>query len=137
MAVVAAIVFRQYIPFYRNYDWMLYLLFGSTLPCLFQASKDWRLDRWIGNLSYPLYLVHASILLILKIAYGVDAGLVAVLFSTLAALVLMVAIEQPLEKFRQLRTQRDIGRQKPRTSDSEYVHCSVASAGVGDEGSTR
>ena len=130
VAVVAAIVFRQYIPFYRNYDWILYVLFGSALPFLFQASKDWRLDRWIGNLSYPIYLVHASVLLMLKIGYGVDAGLVTVLCSTLAALVLMVAVEQPLEKVRQRRTQRDISRQRSRASDSEDLHCSVASARV-------
>ena len=104
IAVVAAIVFRQYIPFYRNYDWMLYALFGSALPFLFQASKDWRLDRWIGNLSYPIYLVHASVLLMLKIGWGVDAGLITVLCSTIAALILLLAVEQPLEKFRQRRT---------------------------------
>lgn len=138
VVVVAAIVFRQYVPFYRNYDWMLYIVFGSALPFLFQASKDWRLDRWIGTLSYPIYLVHASILLILKIGYGVDAGLVTVLCSTLAALVLVVAIEQPLEKFRQRRTQRSTGRQRPRTSDSDDVQgLLVASARAGDEGSTR
>jgi peptidoglycan/LPS O-acetylase OafA/YrhL len=119
VAVVAAIVFRQYIPFYRNYDWMLYVLFGSALPFLFQASKDWRLDRWTGNLSYPIYLVHASVLLFLKIGYGVDAGLVTVLCSTIAALVLLVVVEQPLEKFRQRRTQWNIGRQRARGYDSK------------------
>ena len=121
VAVVAAIVFRQYIPFYRNYDWLLYVLFGSALPFLFQASKNWRLDRWIGNLSYPIYLVHASILLILKIGYGVDAGFVTVLCSTIAALVLLVAVEQPLEKFRQHRTQRWIGRQRSREHDGKNL----------------
>jgi peptidoglycan/LPS O-acetylase OafA/YrhL len=119
VAVVAAIVFRQYIPFYRNYDWMLYILFGSALPFLFQASKNWRLDRWIGNLSYPIYLVHASALLMLKVGWGVDAGPAAILCSTIAALVLLVAVEQPLEKFRQRRSQLGAGRQRAKGYDSK------------------
>jgi peptidoglycan/LPS O-acetylase OafA/YrhL len=102
-ATVAAVVFRQYIPFYRNYDWILYFLFSATLPFLFQASKQWRLDRWIGNLSYPVYLIHASVLLLLKIGYGIDGGLITIACSTIAALVLLVAVEQPMEKLRQRR----------------------------------
>jgi peptidoglycan/LPS O-acetylase OafA/YrhL len=106
--VVAAIALRQYIPFYRNYDWRLYLLFGATLPFLFQASKDWRLDRWIGNLSYPIYVIHACVLLFLKVGYGVDYGLITVLFSTIVSLVLLFAVEQPLERFRQRRATRSL-----------------------------
>ena len=121
VGVVAAIVFRQYIPFYRNYDWMLYILFGSALPFLFQASKDWRLDRWVGNLSYPIYLVHASILLLLKVGWGVDAGLAAILCSTIAALVLLVAVEQPLENVRQRRTRWNVGGQRAKGDESRGV----------------
>ena len=119
VAVVAAIVFRQYIPFYRNYDWLLYVLFGSTLPLLFQASKDWRVDRWIGNLSYPIYLVHASVLLMLKVGYGIESGLIAVLCATVAAFVLLVVVEQPFEKIRQRRTQWHIRRLRTRGYDGK------------------
>ena len=106
--VVAVIVLRQFIPFYRNYDWQLYLLFGTTLPFLFHASKDWRLDRWVGNLSYPIYLIHASVLLFLKVGYGTDRGLIAVALSTIVAVVLLVVVEQPLERFRQRRVVRTL-----------------------------
>ena len=102
--VMIAIVFRQFVPFYRNYDWLLYIIFGATLPFLFQASKNWRLDRWIGNLSYPIYLVHASVLLLLQVGHGMNQGLVALSCATLAALVLLVVVEQPLEKLRQRRS---------------------------------
>ena len=104
--MVAAIVFRQYIPFYRNHDWKLYLLFGAALPFLFHASKNWRFDSWIGNLSYPIYLIHACVLLLLGIGFGITSGLGAVVVSTLVALVLLVAVEEPLEKFRQNRAIR-------------------------------
>jgi peptidoglycan/LPS O-acetylase OafA/YrhL len=104
--IVVAIVLRQYIPFYRNHDWRVYLLFGASMPCLFDASKDWRFDRWIGNLSYPIYLIHASVLLLLGVGLGIKSGLSAVLVSTFVALVLLVAVEEPLEKFRQNRVAR-------------------------------
>jgi peptidoglycan/LPS O-acetylase OafA/YrhL len=113
LIVVTALVLRQYIPFYRNHDWKLYLLFGATLPCLFHASNNWRLDRWIGNLSYPIYLIHASVLLFLEIGYGISSGVIAVVASTLAALILLVAVEEPLERFRQRRAIRGVKDAKP------------------------
>lgn len=120
--VVVAIVFRQFVPFYRNYDWLLYILFGVTLPFLFHASKAWAWDRWIGNLSYPIYLIHASVLLLLKVGYGTDRGLVTISCSTIAALVLLVVVEQPLEKFRQRRV---TGSPNLRNLDPQVVSQSV------------
>jgi peptidoglycan/LPS O-acetylase OafA/YrhL len=79
---------------------------GATLPFLFHASKNWRFDRRIGNLSYPIYLIHACVLLLLGIGFGIKSGLGAVVVSTLVALVLLVAVEEPLEKFRQNRAIR-------------------------------
>jgi peptidoglycan/LPS O-acetylase OafA/YrhL len=106
LVVAMAIIFRQCIPFYRNYDWGLYLLLGVTLPCLFQASKHWTLDRWIGNLSYPIYLIHASVILFLTVGYRINNGSIAVLFSTIVALLFLIVVEQPLEHFRQRRATR-------------------------------
>jgi peptidoglycan/LPS O-acetylase OafA/YrhL len=80
---------------------------------LFHASKNWRIDRWIGNLSYPIYLIHASVLLFLEIGYGISSGVIAVVASTLAALILLVAVEEPLERFRQRRAIRDVKDPKP------------------------
>jgi len=31
---------------------------AASLPSVFRLSKDWRWDRWIGDLSFPLYLSH-------------------------------------------------------------------------------
>lgn len=120
--IVAALVLRQYIPFYRNHDWKLYLLFGATLPCLFHASKNWSFDRWIGNLSYPIYLVHAAVLLFLQVRYKVSNGLIAIIFSTLVAVVLLVTVEQPLEQLRQRRASQSLDdRANPRVAASLAV----------------
>jgi peptidoglycan/LPS O-acetylase OafA/YrhL len=46
----------------RGYDTvplrLAYVALALSLPFLFAASKSNPLDRWIGELSYPLYLVH-------------------------------------------------------------------------------
>jgi peptidoglycan/LPS O-acetylase OafA/YrhL len=31
---------------------------AAMVPILFAATRDWHIDRWIGELSYPLYLLH-------------------------------------------------------------------------------
>ncbi len=40
-------------------QWMqFYICFFFALPFIFQATKNNRADRWIGELSYPVYLIH-------------------------------------------------------------------------------
>ena len=43
---------------------LLYLLMGLGLPAIFSLTKDWRWDRAVGELSYPLYLTHCGLLAI-------------------------------------------------------------------------
>jgi peptidoglycan/LPS O-acetylase OafA/YrhL len=74
---------------------------------MFHASKNWSFDRWIGNLSYPIYLVHASVLLFLQVRY-ISNGLIAIIFSTLVTVVLLVTVEQPLEQLRQRRASQSL-----------------------------
>lgn len=53
---------------YGSYDtlrlWGSVLLFTLCLPGLFEATKNIRWMNHIGDLSYPLYLVHTSILIL-------------------------------------------------------------------------
>jgi peptidoglycan/LPS O-acetylase OafA/YrhL len=56
-AVVAVLVAS--LPTYLNQNqYQLYALIGLLLPILFDFSNRYRWDRWLGDLSYPLYLVH-------------------------------------------------------------------------------
>jgi peptidoglycan/LPS O-acetylase OafA/YrhL len=42
--------------------WAVYIIFAASLPFLFAEWKSNALDRWIGELSYPLYIVHGLII---------------------------------------------------------------------------
>lgn len=41
-------------------------ILAATLPTLFHLTRDWKWDRWIGDLSFPLYLVHWEVFAIVK-----------------------------------------------------------------------
>lgn len=41
-------------------------ILAATLPTLFHLTRDWKWDRWIGDLSFPLYLVHWEVFAIMK-----------------------------------------------------------------------
>jgi len=54
------------ILFHGNAEGWQALLFvfalAATFPIAFSLSRDWKWDRWVGDLSFPLYLVHVPIL---------------------------------------------------------------------------
>ena len=45
--------------------WIFVLLVALFLPSIFALTRDWTLDRLVGELSYPVYLVHILVLLVL------------------------------------------------------------------------
>jgi peptidoglycan/LPS O-acetylase OafA/YrhL len=41
---------------------LVYVFFAAAIPFIFHASKDLAFDRWVGELSYPLYLAHLGVI---------------------------------------------------------------------------
>jgi peptidoglycan/LPS O-acetylase OafA/YrhL len=85
--------------------WCFYLLFASAVPFMFEATRASKFDRRIGELSYPLYLIHGLVIGIVFIRWGAPRGvfadtLVAIGFALLCAWALNVLVEVPAEKYR-------------------------------------
>ncbi len=85
------------------------------LPALFHVSRRSGWDRWVGELSYPIYLLHVPVKWVLLAARGVqtkdsaDVSGLALVAATLAAAGIMVAvIDRPLERFRRRRFERQV-----------------------------
>ena len=91
--------------------WIFFLFAWLSIPLLFLRFKHSRVDRYIGELSYPLYIVHwimifsvASLWHRLGLAHGERAMFVAV--SLAASVILIHCVSNPLEYFRQARVAR-------------------------------
>lgn len=69
---------------------------AASLPTVFQLTRDWKWDRWIGDISFPLYLVHWEIFALLK-RQPVPVQFVAALA---AAIALQTLVGAPIERWR-------------------------------------
>ena len=89
-------------------QWTFYVSVWAAIPWLFAASKNSRIDRYLGELSYPLYLVHflavwflPSLLLRIGISQGMPLWILAASLGLSAGLIHFVS--NPLEQIRQRR----------------------------------
>jgi peptidoglycan/LPS O-acetylase OafA/YrhL len=108
IGMLAVIVTYNYYSFpYR--DVMLFTAFFLSIPFIFKLSKRWKIDRYIGELSYPIYISHMLLLLLIN-KYHVPVlssiGLTVTLASIAFSMFLNEIITKPIEKLRQQRVNR-------------------------------
>lgn len=89
------------------------LLFALVVPALFELTKKNRRDRWIGELSYPLYLCHLTVLAVVLHLGAPQSGFVLIAVAVPVAALLAVLVDGPIEKVRQRRVGQAIERQAP------------------------
>jgi peptidoglycan/LPS O-acetylase OafA/YrhL len=82
------------------------LVFAAFIPAIFERTKKSRVDRLVGELSYPVYLIH-----ILVISAFASAGLpldgpAAVVLSLVAGALVVVLADRPIEAARQRKLQK-------------------------------
>lgn len=86
--VAAGVVFGAIGEEHPAYKWPLYLIFAAMLPYIFDGSKSNAIDRTIGELSYPVYLIHAPMFKFL----GVLTAAAGMHLPTEALLAIIIAI---------------------------------------------
>ena len=88
--------------------WIMYGLIAFAIPFLFNAFKDFSLDRWIGDLSYPLYLVHLLVIgaVLTFIPNAPYAPWAAIGGSLLGSALVLAVIDRPVDRWRQRRAKR-------------------------------
>jgi peptidoglycan/LPS O-acetylase OafA/YrhL len=82
--------------------------FSLCIPGIFALSKNWRIDRWLGELSYPIYLCHLFVIMACNGRFGWGA-LKPAIGTVLLAAVLTVLLEIPLDRLRQRRFKQLVG----------------------------
>jgi peptidoglycan/LPS O-acetylase OafA/YrhL len=83
--------------------WVAYLTFAAFLPFVFCATRRVTIDRLVGDLSYPLYLVHGLVIGVVFDRMGHPQESAAFLVAATAASVLVAiamrtAVELPAER---------------------------------------
>jgi peptidoglycan/LPS O-acetylase OafA/YrhL len=119
--MILKIVFTALVGSILGYDWLglphgsfnsfAYLfVFAALIPCVFNLTRSWRFDRFLADMSFPLYLVHwpvGSLSIYIRDYFLLPApeyrGLVPAIASVAAAALLVIFVERPVERWRQSR----------------------------------
>ncbi len=83
--------------------WAVYAIFALATPFVFYAFKDNAIDRWIGDLSYPIYMTQLFVIgfvLTKNPPFGLWIGIFGTIAMSVAVLLL---IDHPLDRWRQRR----------------------------------
>lgn len=84
-----------------TFKYMIYFLFILFLPLLFVQTKNNKVDRYIGELSYPVYIVHIFVLyFVSKISSDIYLGLLAIIGSIIFSMLINKFIQEKIEKIR-------------------------------------
>jgi peptidoglycan/LPS O-acetylase OafA/YrhL len=80
---------------------LVYLIFICMLPFLFEKTKNNKVDRSIGELSYPVYIVHLLVIaFIQRISSEEYVSLLSIIGSILFAVILNKFVQEKIEKIR-------------------------------------
>ena len=91
----------------KNYTF--YAVFLVSLPFLFYTFKNNKIDRYIGELSFSIYIIHHLVVNVLRsfffsnTEYMCYYGYTVILISVLLALMMQRWLIDPLDRYRQKR----------------------------------
>lgn len=105
ITVVLFSVFYRYLPIPAK-PIVYFAVFFSALPFIFILSKNWKIDRQLGELSYPIYIAHIFILSwvgTLQMPSNSWRSILVIALSTLLAYFLNLLVGDKIESFRQKR----------------------------------
>jgi peptidoglycan/LPS O-acetylase OafA/YrhL len=76
---------------------------------VFRLTRDWKWDRWIGELSFPVYIVHHLMMMLVKPYFWSHTqhmayfGWATIGLSLAAAVLLWWLVIRPMERVRERR----------------------------------
>ena len=88
------------------YSPLLLLVIALFVGPIFSLTKNSKLDRWLGDMSYPSYLAHVGVFSAMT-AMGYQIGIVTILVFTVSTLLIAAAllwlVDGPVAYFRKSR----------------------------------
>jgi peptidoglycan/LPS O-acetylase OafA/YrhL len=101
VGTVGSLFALQFVPHQQAVVLLYPLVFALVVPPLFELSKGNPRDRWLGELTYPMYLVHLLVLGCLVRLGAPVSGPLLLTCAALAAVVLYLAVDRPVDALRQ------------------------------------
>jgi len=83
------------------------------LPAVFEFTKNSRIDRNIGEFSYPIYLTHIMVGYFFEPAQRLWDGMLLLILSITVSAPLVCFVELPLERWRSNRLRFVAGSNPP------------------------
>lgn len=85
-----------------------YLFTAASIPFIFLLTKKSRIDNRIGDLSYPIYIVHMFVIYIVSLLmhnfnWNINRSIVVIISTIIISYILIKFVSDPVEKFRQSR----------------------------------
>ncbi|WP_300161780.1 acyltransferase [Solidesulfovibrio sp.] len=104
---LAGIVGYQCLPGAKGKEFYLYAATMACIPFLFLLTKKMRFDRALGELSYPIYISHWTVIMVAEYFLGKKhLPVVALAATILFCLALNRLVADPIERYRQKRVLR-------------------------------
>jgi len=100
LAVLGFGVGFRYVPLSLHTSYIAFLsLAACSVPVIYNLTKDWRWDRTIGELSYPVYLIHMPLLGACA-SLGIWKTPVALLLTVVLSVAAYHVIIRPVDRVR-------------------------------------
>jgi peptidoglycan/LPS O-acetylase OafA/YrhL len=94
-----------------------------TIPFVFNLTKDRKVDRFLGNISYPIYIVHFLIIALLQ-EYLEEYSLSFLLILVLSvSIMLYCVVDAPINRWRQGRVLGPAIQCKVMSKEVNVCHC--------------
>ncbi|MGE0044437.1 MAG: acyltransferase family protein [Hyphomonadaceae bacterium] len=90
--------------------WIIYAAIALAAPFIFNAFKNFTLDRWIGDLSYPMYLCHLVVVAIVLTWNPPQAAWITIGLAFALSIALYLLIDRPVDRWRQARAAKAAAR---------------------------
>jgi peptidoglycan/LPS O-acetylase OafA/YrhL len=106
IVILLAIFFLQPMKAHHVPPELFTLMMPVCVPFIFALSKGWKADRWIGELSYPVYIAHVVVGSVIARKVGAHVpgdvkGWMLMLWTLPIAILIRVCVEQPIDRWRQ------------------------------------
>ena len=85
--------------------WGTYLVFSLAIPVIFRLTSKSKIDKFLGDLSYPLYIIHILIIAVSR-EFNITSVELRVVFIILLSILISYILNKilnPIEKYRKVR----------------------------------